>query len=86
MQSSDPDTASRPSDVTATALTEPVCPASVARSVPFSRSHTFTMRSSDPDTASRPSDVTATALTERLCPPSVARSVPFSRSHTITVK
>ena len=64
--SDDPDTASRPSAVTATAFTPSLCPASVARSAPLSTSHTFTVRSSDPDTASRPSAVTATAFTEPL--------------------
>ena len=61
--SPDAETAHRPSEVTATAVTEFEWPRSVCNSRPLARSHTFSVWSSDAETAQCPSAVNATAFT-----------------------
>ena len=58
--SSPPETARRPSALTATAATRPSWLVRVCRSAPVSRSHTRTVPSRPPETARRPSALTAT--------------------------
>ncbi len=60
----EPETAQRPSGVTATASTQSVCPFRVCSSCPACRSHTFRVWSPEADTARRPSGVTVTAATQ----------------------
>ncbi len=81
----EPETARRPSGVTATALTQSPWPSRVASSAPCSRSQTLSVLSSEPETARRPSGVTATALTAAPWPSRVASSAPCSRSQTLSV-
>ena len=85
VRSSEPETARRPSGVTATALTQAPWPSRVASSAPCSRSQTLSVRSYEPETARRPSGVTATALTPSPWPSRVASSAPCSRSQTLSV-
>ena len=83
MESSPPETARRPSALTATDITRAPWPASAYTSAPLSRSHTFTVPSFEPETARRPSALT---FTKTPWPWSVYTSAPLSRSHTFTLE
>ena len=79
VRSYEPETARRPSGVTATALTPAPWPSRVRQlSAPCSRSQTFQRPVvHEPETARRPSGVTATALTRRHGPRGCAAACPL---------
>src|SRR2546422_1505060 len=63
VQSSEAEIARRPSELSATPLTGPVCPVSVRCSCPSSTSQTFNVPSLDAEIARRPSALSATPMT-----------------------
>jgi hypothetical protein len=81
--SNDIETASRPSALNATFLTQSLCPLSVHSPRPVITFHTLSVLSCDAEMACRPSAPSATLSTPSLCPLSVRNSQPVSTSrHT----
>src|ERR1700724_3636698 len=76
---------SRPSALSATPWTGPVCPCNVASSRPVLASHNRTVLSALPLASSRPSALSATPQTPLVCPSSVANGRPVLASHSRTV-